>query len=152
MNGLLRIQTAQNGSMEEMYVYRFGSYASNVIFLNERWDLAGTAHTRTLHRRWVHALASRGTHRTSHLTSSPSCASESVFLCDGSSQNCELMLLFRYWEVQVDISETVQGWVYWAWKVSLIRLCPASVQVSVFLRGASKAFVVRAISAYLSGR
>ncbi len=25
--------------------------------------------------------------------------------------------LRRYWEVQVDVGESVQGWVFWAWKV-----------------------------------
>lgn len=26
-------------------------------------------------------------------------------------------LLRRYWEVQVDVAESVQGWIWWAWKV-----------------------------------
>ena len=28
-------------------------------------------------------------------------------------------IFYRYWEVQADIGESIQGWVFWAWKVSL---------------------------------
>lgn len=28
--------------------------------------------------------------------------------------------LFRYWEVQVDVGESVQGWIFWTWKARAI--------------------------------
>jgi hypothetical protein len=38
-----------------------------------------------------------------------------------------VVLIFRYWEVQVEIGENAQGWVFWTWKV-----CAAYVLLSMF--------------------
>lgn len=35
------------------------------------------------------------------------------------SANFLIVLGNRYWEVQVNIGESVNGWVYWTWKVRL---------------------------------
>jgi len=32
-------------------------------------------------------------------------------------------MLRRYWEMQVDIGDAVQGWIYWTWKV-WFPFCP----------------------------
>ena len=32
------------------------------------------------------------------------------------------LISFRYWEVQVEVGESVQGWVFWTWKVSTLFL------------------------------
>lgn len=37
----------------------------------------------------------------------------------------------RYWEVQVDVGEAVQGWIYWTWKVWFLCMSqPQSGEIS----------------------
>ena len=49
----------------------------------------------------------------------------SFYFCSWPKRNWTLFFFFlsssRYWEVQVDIGESIQGWVFWTWKVSF---CP----------------------------
>ena len=53
----------------------------------------------------------------------------------------------RYWEAQVDIGETIQGWVWWAWKVSSLH----SLRPHLFLDLVLVCANMMVMRAYLAG-
>jgi hypothetical protein len=59
--------------------------------------------------------------RTSRVNTRSSCEGKLLFFGVYS----HIDSLFRYFEVQIEIGENVQGWVFWTWKVrSIFFLTP----------------------------
>ena len=62
-----------------------------------------------------------------------------------------LNVSFRYWEVQVDIGESIQGWVFWTWKVSLSHLIGSwALERSISPQKMQRGFWQRFIYLYIS--
>src|SRR6266404_8390789 len=54
------------------------------------------------------------------------CGSTSARTIFSPSDSC----LRRYWEVQVEVGEAVQGWIYWTWKVRSLWVIQGSCRTS----------------------
>lgn len=63
---------------------------------------------------------SQASGRRSPRITSHFCGSE--FTNHGVSFLCGKFMSHRYWEVQVELGEAVQGWIYWTWKVQCLRM------------------------------